>query len=100
MQRRFSALRVLLQFQFSPLTAAVVLAILVISSGESWGAAGEVPPVITEQPQPQTSFVGANVNLHVSAASPTGTRYRWLFFGTNLPGNFPGQFTTLLQLRN
>ena len=62
-------------------------------------AAGE-PPVITAQPQPQTGYIGANVNLRVAAMSSSGLRYRWRFHGTNLPGAFPGQFTPLLMITN
>jgi hypothetical protein len=39
-----------------------------------------------------------NVNLRVSATPPIGLHYQWRFFGTNLPDNFPGQFTPLITL--
>ena len=62
-------------------------------------ATSEVPPTIASQPQPQTVFPGVNVSLRVSATPPIGLRYQWRFFGTNLSGDFPGQFTSLLTLR-
>lgn len=62
-------------------------------------AAIESPPVITVQPQPQTFFPGANINLRVAATSFAPLQYNWRFYGTNLPNDFPGQFTTLLALR-
>ena len=66
------------------------------SDGRAVAAAMDLP-VITAQPQPQTAFVGANVNLRVSATS--ALRYHWRFHGTNLPIDFPGQSTPLLTLR-
>jgi hypothetical protein len=57
-------------------------------------------PVITLQPQPQTSFEGANINLRVSATPSTGVRYYWRFNGLDLPRSFPGQSTPLLSLQN
>src|SRR3954471_5360602 len=64
------------------------------------GLAAETPPVITSQPQPQTALEGVNLSLRVAAVSSTPIRYRWRFYGTNLPNDFPGQFTPLLSLRN
>ena len=61
--------------------------------------AGEIP-TITLEPQPQTAFVGANVNLSVSATPNVGLRYRWRFNGTNLPATFTGQNTSLLTITN
>ncbi len=55
-------------------------------------------PVIVTQPQPQTTFAGANVNLRV-AVSGSGLRYVWRLYGTNLSKEIPGQFTSLLSLR-
>jgi hypothetical protein len=63
-------------------------------------AQSSLPPVITTQPQPQTSFEGANINLRVSATPSTGVRYYWRFNGLDLPRGFPGQSTPLLSLQN
>jgi hypothetical protein len=60
----------------------------------------DVAPIITSQPQPQTALEGVNLALRVAAVSSTPIRYRWRFYGTNLPNDFPGQFTPLLSLRN
>jgi hypothetical protein len=57
-------------------------------------------PVITTQPQPQTAFVGASLNLRIGAVSTSALRYTWQFNGTNLPRPFPGQGTPLLRLEN
>src|SRR4051812_18295365 len=64
------------------------------------GLAADVAPVITSQPQPQTALKGVNLNLSVEALSASPIRYRWRFYGTNLPNDYPGQFTPLLSLRD
>jgi hypothetical protein len=71
---------------------------MVLDRPNAFAATG-VPPTITAQPQPQTVFLGANVNLRVAATPSVGLRYVWRFFGTNLPADVPGQFTPLLTLR-
>jgi len=77
----------------------IAILFLLAPAGVLRATTADEPPVITEQPQPQTSFEGANVNLHVSVIAPPGARYRWRFYGTNLPAGFPGQSTPLLQMR-
>src|SRR4051812_8433488 len=75
-------------------------ALLVLSAARDVGLAADVAPIITSQPQPQTALKGVNLNLSVAAVSSSPVRYRWRFFGTNLPNGFPGQFTPLLSLRD
>ena len=75
------------------------LCALILAGSCSEAAASTDEPVITTQPQPQTAFAGANINLHVAATSSLPFRYWWRFNGTNLPKDFPGQFTPLLMLR-
>ena len=45
----------------------------------------QAPPSITQQPQNQITSPGGNPTFSVIAAGG-GLRYRWLFYGTNLPG--------------
>ncbi len=77
-------------------TCFVVLAVW-LTVGQ---ATAGVPPIITAQPQPQSAFIGASVNLRVAVIPSTGLRYRWRFNDTNLPSSFPGQFTPLLMITN
>ena len=76
------------------------LAVLAGCLAAGLAATHAAPPVITSQPQPQTGFIGANVNLRVAAMPSSGLRYRWRFNGTNLPNTFPGQLTPLLMITN
>ena len=87
----------MIKFPSTPAVTALLCVFLWIASSHQ-SVAG-APPVITAQPQPQTSFIGANVNLRVSVATSSGVRYQWRFHGINLPDDFPGQFTPLLALR-
>lgn len=87
--------------KLSRIPTSLAVCIFVIGSYAGVRAAAiESPPVITVQPQPQTSFPGANINLRVSATSFAPLQYYWRFYGTNLPGDFPGQFSPLLALRD
>ena len=45
----------------------------------------QAPPLITQQPQNQITSPGGNPTFSVIAAGG-GLNYRWLFYGTNLPG--------------
>jgi len=81
------------------LLAFVVFELLWLGPRAS-GQPCDAVPVITTQPQPQTAFTGASLNLRVGATSATGLRYWWQFNGTNLPRLFPGQGTPLLRLEN
>jgi hypothetical protein len=74
--------------------------LLVLSAASNFALGADGPPVITSQPQPQTALEGVNLTVRVAAVSSTPIRYRWRFYGTNLPNDFPGQFTPLLSLRN
>ncbi|HUR45115.1 MAG TPA: immunoglobulin domain-containing protein [Candidatus Saccharimonadales bacterium] len=82
-----------------PTATTIAYGLIWISAASGLGFGAELAPVITRQPQPQTSFEGATLHVSVAAASEAGLRYRWRFNGTNLPNSFPGQFTPLLTLR-
>jgi uncharacterized repeat protein (TIGR03803 family) len=59
-----------------------------------------LPPIITVQPQSQTSNAGANVMFLVSATSLHPMSYQWQKNGTNLVdgGNFSGATTNTLTI--
>ncbi len=76
---------------------AYALICLLVAKNVCLGA--DVVPLIISQPQPQSAIKGVDLSLRVSAVSSTPIRYRWRFYGTNLPNEFPGQFTPLLSLR-
>src|SRR5437868_4422372 len=78
---------------------AVAIALVLAGFGIELRGAG-VPPEITAQPQPVTTFPGASFNLHVSATPSYGLRYNWRFNGTNLPASVPGQSAPLLAMTN
>ena len=83
---------------FLPIKAAVWVILLAQFCKDAFAA--NEPPTITAQPQPQSAFIGASVNLRVAAIPSAALRYRWRLNGTNLPGGFSGQFTSLLMITN
>lgn len=61
------------------------------------GQAGPTPPVIIEQPQSRTNYVGTTASFSVSATGSMPLSYQWYFNGTN---PMPGRTSATLVLTN